>query len=129
VFEDAVASNYKAFSGVSNQVFPGTFQIDESDMFIGMLLYAIRLNPATREKVETILADSLPCDFDPERTISLPIRGSDKCLGEMHLGKNPGETDCFDFPTYMEGAEMIRKKDPRVSHGYWQLVLKCHIRE
>lgn len=37
------------------------------------------------------------CDFDPERTISIPIRGSDKCLGNMHVdGGMDGESECFE---------------------------------
>ena len=99
--------------------FPNTFQIPLPEMYAGMLLYSLRLNPTARGRIEQILADSLPCDFDPQRTISLPIRGSDKCLlGDMHLGANSGETDCLDFPTYMEGAELIRSQDPKV----WNLV-------
>ena len=115
MFEDGSHSTYKAFSDVTTVRFPGIVQLEDPEVFMGMLLYGLRLNPPTRAKIEQILADSLPCDFDPERTISLPIRGSDKCIGDMHLGANSGETDCLDFPTYMEGAELIRKQDPRVS--------------
>jgi hypothetical protein len=49
---------------------------DPVDMAAGMLLYVLRPNPQTQARVEKILLDSLPCDFDPERTISLPVSGS-----------------------------------------------------
>jgi hypothetical protein len=47
---------------------------DSADMAAGMLLYLLRPTARTQARVEVILKDSLPCDFDPERTISLPVR-------------------------------------------------------
>jgi hypothetical protein len=68
--------------------------------------------------VEAALRRSLErvCDFDPERTISIPIRGTDKCLGDMHVGGGmDGESECFKgLAEYMHVAEEIRKYDPRV---------------
>lgn len=96
--------------------FPEVMQFsDEDDIHAGLLLYTLRLNPVARKKMEAILADSLPCDFEPSQTISLPIRGSDKCRGPMHLGENSGESDCLEFDVYMQAAELIRENDPRVN--------------
>jgi len=74
-----------------------------------------------KAKVEQALRDSLgdTCDFDPSRTISMPIRASDKCVGEMHRegqGQMDGESECFSsLERYMEMAEQIRKVDPQVN--------------
>lgn len=109
-------SHGTVFKANDRPPFPDVMQFadDMDDIHAGLLLYAMRLRPSAKAKVESILADSLPCDFEPTRAISLPIRGSDKCRGPMHLGKNSGESDCLDFDTYMKAAELIRANDPRV---------------
>jgi hypothetical protein len=67
--------------------------------------------------VEDVLQEALPCDFDPHRTISLPIRASDKCNDGFRLNHSSyaGETNCLSFSTYMEMAEIIRQNDRRVN--------------
>lgn len=55
-----------------------------SDLEAGALLYLLRLNAKTKTEVEDWLHQTIPCDLDPSRTISLPIRASDKCIGEYH---------------------------------------------
>ena len=83
-------------------------------------MYAMRLKPFMKAKVEQALADAFAeaCDFDPSRTISMPIRGSDKCMGDMHVngeGQMNGESECFrDLEQYMKMAENIRRFDPQV---------------
>jgi hypothetical protein len=83
----------------------------------GAYLYALRLNAETKSRVEQILEEALPCDFDPRRTISLPIRASDKCNDEFRINTSAwaGETNCLPFSTYMEMAEVVRLNDPRVN--------------
>jgi hypothetical protein len=61
------------------------FERDDREKYAIGLLYLFRLNRATASRFEEMMAELLPCDFDPERTIGLPIRGSDKCMG----GRNP----------------------------------------
>jgi len=81
----------------------------------GILLYIFRLNAPTHKRIDEILAEALPCDLDPSRTISMPIRASDKCTGDLHIGGGwRGESTCLNFTEYMELAETIRKYDPQV---------------
>jgi len=90
-------------------VFPG-----DMDIVAGIMLYALRMNNATKTKVENIMRDAMSqhCDFDPQRTIAMPIRGSDKCF---QYNSSWWETWCLDgFDKYMEIAEHIRKYDPKV---------------
>jgi hypothetical protein len=76
----------------------------------------LRLNHETKQRVEDVLQEALPCDFDPHRTISLPIRASDKCNDGLRLNSSyAGETNCLSFSTYMEMVEIIRQNDPRVN--------------
>lgn len=58
------------------------FDLPQMTKYAAGLMYMMRLNPKTRKVIESHLQQSLPCDFDPERTISLPIRASDKCNDE-----------------------------------------------
>ena len=48
-------------------------------MRAGSYLYALRPNAQVKSQTEAILREAIPCDLDPRRTISLPVRGSDKC--------------------------------------------------
>lgn len=45
----------------------------------------MRLNKRTSARVTSWMKEIIPCDLDPERTIALPIRASDKCIGEYRL--------------------------------------------
>ena len=48
----------------------------DEEILAGIIMYALRPNAELKEKVEAVLAKVFRehCDFDPERTISLPIR-------------------------------------------------------
>lgn len=98
---------------VNDFVFPG-----DEELLAGILLYALRPNKHLKVHVEQTLRDIFEhhCNFDPANTISLPIRGSDKCQGSMHVdGGFAGESECFpSLERYMMVAEKIRKLDPRV---------------
>jgi len=93
-----------------------------NDLFIGMLLYALRLNQPTRDKIENILAESLPCDFDPERAISMPMTARSDC-GSNDSGGN--KEVCLTLANYMEVAELIRSQDPRVRGKEGTKPLEC----
>jgi hypothetical protein len=95
-------------------LFPGT-----EETIAGILMYLLRPNKRIKERTEEILEKifSDHCDFDPERTISMPIRGSDKCRGAMHVnGGFEGESECFpSLHRYMAVAEKIRILDSKVN--------------
>ena len=115
------------------------------DLLAGQaLIYALRPNSDLMDYLESHLAALLPDDFDPRRTISLPIRGSDKCLitkkriidnGEKNsvdeidddefesndeadqlLG---GESTCLSFDKYMDIAEGIRQIDKELHENVY----------
>lgn len=50
-------------------------------MFSHFMTFMLRPNAWMREQIEAKLAKSFPPGFDPMRTVGLPIRGSDKCIG------------------------------------------------
>lgn len=57
---------------------------------VGLYLYMMRLNAPTLRRVEDWLQEILPCDLDPSRTIALPIRASDKCIGNFRIDSGFG---------------------------------------
>ena len=66
--------------------FEGPFlPFDQDEIVAGLYLYLFRLNGKTLHRVETWLKDVIPCDMDPSRTISLPIRASDKCIDDFRV--------------------------------------------
>jgi hypothetical protein len=61
-------------------------------------LYMIRPNPQYRNELRERLNKNVPSrddDYDPQKTIGLPIRASDKCRKE---------SSCLSFERYMELA-------------------------
>lgn len=65
------------------------FQVpDENELLAGLYLYIFRLNAHTLRRVEAWLQEVIPCDLDPSRTISLPIRASDKCIDEFRVASS-----------------------------------------
>eukprot|EP00984_Skeletonema_dohrnii_P029097 scaffold19435_cov111-Skeletonema_dohrnii-CCMP3373.AAC.1 len=63
-------------------------------MLAATLAYYLRPNPYIREQIDKQLRKSLPADIDPDRTIGVPIRRSDKCYGHTLEGSARGELDC-----------------------------------
>jgi hypothetical protein len=68
-------------------------------------MFFLRLTDHARHRVESALKSSLPDDFDPERAISLPVRGTDKCFRE---------SECHSFEKLMKLCNLIRQYDPKV---------------
>ncbi|KAK3280410.1 hypothetical protein CYMTET_11749 [Cymbomonas tetramitiformis] len=73
-------------------------------------LYFLRMQPWLKEEVDQRLRMSLPDDHDARRTISMPVRGSDKCFGHDVSHSAGGEVDCegMRFKDFMEVAEKLR---------------------
>jgi hypothetical protein len=62
--------------------------VAQDERVVGLCLYMMRLNAPTLRRVEDWLQEIIPCDLDSHRTIALPIRASDKCIGKFHI--DPG---------------------------------------
>eukprot|EP00588_Corethron_pennatum_P014744 CAMPEP_0194275556 /NCGR_PEP_ID=MMETSP0169-20130528/8357_1 /TAXON_ID=218684 /ORGANISM="Corethron pennatum, Strain L29A3" /LENGTH=537 /DNA_ID=CAMNT_0039019041 /DNA_START=270 /DNA_END=1883 /DNA_ORIENTATION=+ len=57
------------------------------------LMYHMRPNLKTRQKISTLLEKAIPSNFDPNSSIGLAIRDSDKCFEE---------SKCMPFDDYMQ---------------------------
>mmetsp|Transcript_26794 Transcript_26794/g.38447 ORF Transcript_26794/g.38447 Transcript_26794/m.38447 type:complete len:248 (+) Transcript_26794:3-746(+) len=65
-------------------------------------MYLLRLNEEYKSKLKTILNAAFPTDFNPDSSIGLPIRSTDKCLQE---------SECLSFENYTTYAHTIAKRD------------------
>lgn len=61
-----------------------------------IILYLLRPNPATRATLHQELNEIIPASMNPQTTVGLPIRGSDKCKKE---------STCLAFDRYMQLAK------------------------
>ena len=66
---------------------------NESDFIHAAMMYALRPNVAKGEQLEAFYQNDMPDDFDPKRTLGMPIRGSDKCNQE---------SECLKPSTYIK---------------------------
>lgn len=62
----------------------------QDELVVGLYIYMMRLNAPTLRRVEDWLQEVIPCDLDPHRTIALPIRASDKCIGKFRIDSGFG---------------------------------------
>eukprot|EP00462_Mataza_sp_D1_P025219 CAMPEP_0175146456 /NCGR_PEP_ID=MMETSP0087-20121206/15391_1 /TAXON_ID=136419 /ORGANISM="Unknown Unknown, Strain D1" /LENGTH=449 /DNA_ID=CAMNT_0016431425 /DNA_START=59 /DNA_END=1408 /DNA_ORIENTATION=- len=80
------------------------------------MLYFLRVQPWVQKVIGENIKKSLPDWFDPAKTVSMPIRGSDHCKGHNLEGSSAGEYDCkYYMPEYfMKLAAKVKKFDPNV---------------
>jgi hypothetical protein len=57
-----------------------------------LVFYAMRPNLHYAQKLDHIMKETIPNDFDPDLALGIPIRASDKCIGE---------SECMPFEKYM----------------------------
>jgi len=62
------------------------------------LFYVMRLNFSYRKSIVELLDKIFPKDFNPETSIGIPIRSSDKCVKE---------STCLSFAEYMKIATRV----------------------
>ena len=86
------------------------------NMQAATLAYYLRPKPYIQEKIDKRLRQSLPADIDPDRTIGVPIRRSDKCKGHNITGSAGGELDCPPLDVYLNGVKQFLGFDPLVEN-------------
>lgn len=90
--------------------------IKDCQFMMGVVGYFMRMNSQMVERVKENVLAALPADFDPARSIGMPIRASDKCKGHsLTDGSAKGEMTCIPFNQYMVEAEKIRTSNPTVN--------------
>jgi len=85
-------------------------------MVAATLAYYLRPKPYLRDEIDKRLRQALPADIDPDRTIGVPIRRSDKCYGHTIEGSAKGELDCPPLDVYLNGVKKFLDFDPLVEN-------------
>mmetsp|Transcript_9589 Transcript_9589/g.19889 ORF Transcript_9589/g.19889 Transcript_9589/m.19889 type:complete len:452 (+) Transcript_9589:200-1555(+) len=78
------------------------------------LAYNLQPQPWLRKEIDERLMRSLPADLNPDRTLGVPIRRSDKCFGHAIAGSAKGELDCPPLETYLQSVRDFMKFDPLI---------------
>jgi len=85
------------------------------------MMYMLRPNLRLRARLDTFIEDSVPKDFDPNKSIGIPIRAGDKCRREQV---------CYGFEKYIQvAAEMGAKRRNQTSNIYDTIVLTSESRD
>ena len=88
----------------------------EMAMTAAALAYYFRPKPWLRKEIDQRLRRSIPVDLNPERTLGVPIRRSDKCIGHNVTGSARGELDCPPLETYLDGVKQFLEFDPLIEN-------------
>lgn len=89
-----------------------------SEVAIVAAVFAYYFNPKPwlRDEINERLQKSIPADLDPDKTIGVPIRRSDKCSCHELEGSAPGEMKCHPLETYLDGVKSLLQFDPLVEN-------------
>lgn len=96
------------WSGLEGKDYP------KISLVAAFLAYYLQPQPWLRKEIDARLQRSLPRDLDPERTIGVPIRRSDKCHGHSIEGSAKGELDCPSLDTYLREVQRFIQFDPNI---------------
>jgi len=88
----------------------------QTALMAAFLAYNLQPQPWLKKEIDTRLRRSIPLDLDPDRTIGVPIRRSDKCMGHSIVGSAGGELDCPAMEEYMDAVKKFIRFDPLISN-------------
>ena len=88
----------------------------ESAMTAAAFAYYFNPKPWLRDEIHNILQKSIPADLDPDKTIGVPIRRSDKCTGHTIKGSAPGEMKCPPIRRYLDVVKKFLAFDPNIQN-------------
>lgn len=88
----------------------------EISMNAAAFAYYFNPKPWLRDEIDKRLRKSIPPDLDPDKTIGVPIRRSDKCKGHKLTGSARGEMKCHPLETYMDGVKSFLDFDPSIEN-------------
>jgi hypothetical protein len=96
---------------------PGGYKAHpEIAMNAASIAFYFNPKPWLRQEIHERLQKSIPEDLDPDKTIGVPIRRSDKCKGHDIKGSASGEMDCQSFETYLGAVKSFLAFDPMIQN-------------
>jgi hypothetical protein len=91
---------------------------DHSEMAVIAACFAYYFSPRPwlRKEIDQRIRKSIPGGMNPDRTIGVPIRRSDKCQGHNITGSAAGELDCPPLESYLAGVKQFIAFDPLIEN-------------
>lgn len=87
-----------------------------SSLTAHFLAYTLQPQPWLKSQINSRLRRSIPVDLDPERTVGVPLRRSDKCFGHEIEGSAGGELDCPPLEDYLDAVKNFTMFDPLIQN-------------
>ena len=81
-----------------------------------MFAYYFNPRPWLRDEIDKRLRASIPADLNPDKTVGVPIRRSDKCTGHDIEGSARGEMVCSSLDEYLGGVKSFVAFDPSIEN-------------
>lgn len=91
-------------------------QHSQTALTAAFLAYTLDPQPWLRKEIDSRLRHSIPTDLDPDRTVGVPIRRSDKCFGHDIQGSALGELDCPPLDEYLDAVRNFTYFDPQIEN-------------
>ncbi len=116
-----VYSSRKVWYRVTNNKYSWTNLPDEKDhsqltLTAALIAYYFRPKLWLRNEIDKRIRQSIPLDLNPDRTVSIPIRRSDKCHGHNITGSAAGELECPPLQAYLDGLHQFMLFDPLIEN-------------
>ena len=103
-----MVKDHYSWTGLEGQDYP------KIALVAAFLAYYLQPRAWLRDEMDARLRRSLPLDLNPDRTIGVPIRRSDKCHGHSIAGSAKGELDCPPLELYLEQVQRFVAFDPHI---------------
>ena len=91
-------------------------EYSKASLIAAFLAYSFQPQDWLKQEIDFRLRKSLPVDIDPEKTIGVPIRRSDKCHGHSIEGSAKGELNCPDLADFLTEVKRFLEFDPTISN-------------
>ena len=88
----------------------------EISMLSALFAYYFNPRPWLRDEIDKRLQASIPADLDPNQTVGVILRRSDKCRGHNIKGSAAGEMNCKPISAYLEGVQTFVEFDPSIKN-------------
>ena len=104
-----IGSDQYSWTGLKGRDYPKIISV------AAFLAYYLQPQPWLQNEIDKRLKRSLPNDLDPDKTIGVPIRRSDKCHGHTVKGSAEGELECPALELYLAEVKRFLTFDPNIN--------------
>ena len=116
-----IYSSQRIWYRITDNKYSWTHLPDEKDhsqltLTAALIAYYFRPKLWLRHEIDKRIRQSIPLDINPDRTVGIPIRRSDKCHGHNITGSALGELECPPLQAYLDGLQKFMLFDPLIEN-------------